>query len=77
MRQTLTQEETFAIYRAIAPQRERVAALYDYTKYPAADYNRFRETFSALPQLNPDIQRAMEWKWGHWARIITLTAIKL
>ena len=40
---------------------------YSYTKYPAQDYQRFKQTFSAF---KPDVEldSALLWKWGHWGK---------
>jgi hypothetical protein len=42
-------------------------AQYSYTKYPAQDYQRFKQTFSAF---EPDVELdlALLWKWGHWGK---------
>ena len=42
-------------------------AQYSYTKYPAQDYQRFKQTFSAF---KPDVELdlALLWKWGTGGR---------
>ena len=41
--------------------------LYSFKKYPALDYERFKDTFSALPE-KVDLSAALLWKWGHWGK---------
>lgn len=40
---------------------------YSFTKYPAQEYQRFKQTFSAF---KPDVELdlALLWKWGHWGK---------
>jgi hypothetical protein len=42
-------------------------SLYSYNKYPAADYERFKKTFSAL-NADVEMRAALMWKWGHWGK---------
>ncbi|MFJ2413031.1 hypothetical protein ACIOMR_28120 [Pseudomonas sp. NPDC087814] len=37
---------------------------YSYTKYPAQDYQRFKQTLSALKP-DAELDLALLWKWGH------------
>lgn len=41
--------------------------LYNFKKYPALDYERFKDTFSALAE-KVDLSAALLWKWGHWGK---------
>lgn len=41
--------------------------LYSYQKYPAQEYEGFKNTFSALAE-NVDLSAALLWKWGHWGK---------
>lgn len=41
---------------------------YDFGKYPADDYQRFKLSFSSLKNENSDINDALIWKWGHWGK---------
>ena len=43
-------------------------AQYSYTKYPAQDYQRFTQTFSAF-KANVELDSALLWKWGHWGKV--------
>lgn len=60
-----------ADWQAIAQEVDRTFdshfALYSYTKYPAEDYRRFRETFSSFDE-RVDLESALLWKWGHWGK---------
>ena len=40
---------------------------YSYTKYPAQDYQRFKQTFSAFEPV-VELDSALLWKWGHWGK---------
>ncbi|WP_137823528.1 hypothetical protein [Pseudomonas sp. D(2018)] len=40
---------------------------YSYTKYPAAKYQHFKDTFSAFA-VNVEMESALLWKWGHWGK---------
>lgn len=42
-------------------------AQYSYTKYPAQDYQRFKQTFSAF-KADVEMASALLWKWGHWGK---------
>ncbi|PMZ92911.1 MULTISPECIES: hypothetical protein [unclassified Pseudomonas] len=41
--------------------------LYSFKKYPALDYDSFKDTFSALAE-KVDLSAALLWKWGHWGK---------
>ncbi|MDB1113662.1 hypothetical protein [Pseudomonas extremaustralis] len=41
---------------------------YSYIKYPAQDYQRFKQTFSAF-EPDAELDLALLWKWGHWGKI--------
>jgi hypothetical protein len=40
---------------------------YSYTKYPAEDYQRFKQTFSVF-NADVELDLALLWKWGHWGK---------
>jgi hypothetical protein len=40
---------------------------YSYIKYPAQDYERFKQTFSAFEPV-VELDSALLWKWGHWGK---------
>lgn len=61
----LDADEAATVAQAIAADFDRIAAAYDFTKYPADDYRRFRERFASLACDNPEIRPALLWKWGH------------
>ena len=42
-------------------------AQYSYTKYPAQDYQRFKQTFSGF-KADVEMASALLWKWGHWGK---------
>lgn len=42
---------------------------YSYAMYPALDYQRFKQTFSAFKPV-VELDLALLWKWGHWGRPI-------
>jgi hypothetical protein len=64
----ITQNETNQIVARITPIFNQVLNEYDFGKYPAADYDRFKTSFAGLTNLNNDIADAMTWKWGHWGK---------
>ena len=64
----ITPTEANQIAARIAPMFERVLGEYDFAKYPAADYARFKASFSALNPTDAEIEGAMVWKWGHWGK---------
>jgi hypothetical protein len=64
----ITKNETNQIVARIAPIFQQVLNEYDFRKYPAADYARFKASFTALANPNNDISDAMIWKWGHWGK---------
>lgn len=64
----ITQTEANQIATRIQPIFNQVLNEYDFGKYPAADYQRFKITFSLLATPNPDIQDSLIWKWGHWRK---------
>ena len=41
--------------------------LYSFKKYPALDYESFKNTFSTLAE-KVDLLAALLWKWGHWGK---------
>ncbi len=62
----LTDANKIAAY--IQPVFLQVLNEYDFGKYPASDYQRFKMSFSTLNNQNPDIKDALIWKWGHWGK---------
>jgi len=40
---------------------------YSYKKYPAREYESFKNTFSVLAE-RLDFSAALLWKWGHWGK---------
>ena len=64
----LTNHEAGEIANIIAPIFDKVVADYDFAKYPAEDYKRFKNEFSALNENNGLIEEALVWKWGHWGK---------
>lgn len=64
----INQNEANEIANRIEPIFDQVLDEYDFRKYPANDYQRFKTSFSALNNPNPDIADALIWKWGHWGK---------
>jgi len=64
----INQNEASEIVNRIGPIFDRVLNEYDFGKYPAEDYQRFKISFSALNIPNTDIEDALIWKWGHWGK---------
>jgi len=64
----VTRSEASQIAERIAPIFPQVLNEYDFGKYPAAEYARFRAAFSGLTATLNDIQGALVWKWGHWGK---------
>ncbi|MCU0493847.1 MAG: hypothetical protein MUD01_19830 [Chloroflexaceae bacterium] len=62
----ITEREAAQIVEQITQTFEQVLNEYDFRKYPAANYDHFKTTFSKLNPTNSDIENAMVWKWGHW-----------
>jgi hypothetical protein len=50
------------------PQFDLHAGHYDFAKYPAEVLRDLRATFSAGRIDDDSIERALRWKWGHWAK---------
>jgi hypothetical protein len=62
----LTELETAAVVRGIAPELLRYANQYDEKKYPPAELARLRAVFATPDSvLEPDIVAALVWKYGH------------
>jgi len=40
---------------------------YSHKKYPAREYESFKNTFSVLAE-KVDLSAALLWKWGHWGK---------
>ena len=64
----ITSAEATLIAGHISPTFQKVLDEYQFGKYPAADYERFKASFSKLTPLADDIKGAMVWKWGHWGK---------
>jgi hypothetical protein len=64
----ITQHETNLIVTKITPIFNQVINEYDFRKYPAANYEQFKNSFAALNNENNNITDAMKWKWGHWGK---------
>jgi hypothetical protein len=64
----IMQTEAIQIAKYISPIFVRVSSTYDFTKYPASDYDRFKRVFSSLAEVNNEIGNALLWKWGHWGK---------
>ena len=64
----LTQQEAQQIAERISPIFTEVLDQYDFRKYPAAQYARFKRAFSTLRSTGHDIADALLWKWGHWGK---------
>ena len=62
----ITPQEANQVAAHIAPFFQKMLDGYDFRKYPADDYERFKASFSALNNPNADIEDALKWKWGHW-----------
>lgn len=65
----LTQQEAQQIADRITPVFAGVVAEYDFRKYPAAHYARFKQAFSTIQSTGQDIADALLWKWGHWGKL--------
>lgn len=64
----LTQQESQQIVDKINPIFTEVLDEYDFVKYPAAQYVRFKQEFSTMQSTGGDIADALLWKWGHWGK---------
>lgn len=64
----ITQNEVNKIAKFILPIFQEVIGKYDFCKYPLADYQHFKLSFSSLSNQNEDIKNALIWKWGHWGK---------
>lgn len=64
----ISQNETNQIIERITPIFDQVLNEYDFGKYPAEAYTRFKDAFSSLTCTSNDISDAMIWKWGHWGK---------
>jgi hypothetical protein len=65
---TIDHDEALGIASRISPIFDEVSASYDFTKYPYADYVKFKEVFSSKPLMNNEIADALLWKWGNWGK---------
>lgn len=63
----LTTMEAESIATRVRPLLEEVLALYDFGKYPAEQYEKFKRAFSENGP-TPPIEDALRWKWGHWGK---------
>lgn len=64
----ITQTDATQIATRIQPIFNQVLNEYDFGKYPATDYQRFKNSFSSFSATNIDIQDSLIWKWGHWRK---------
>lgn len=67
-RMPITEQESVQVAAIVGPIFDQVTADYDFSKYPAADYLRFKNSFSSLDIENHDIEDSLLWKWGHWGK---------
>jgi hypothetical protein len=65
---SITIIEANKIVARIEPIFQKVLDKYDFGKYPAANYDRFKTLFSSLNPPVDEIANAMIWKWGHWGK---------
>lgn len=65
----VTEVEATQIVVRIGPVFQQILNEYDFRKYPAAEYARFKASFSRLNSPNRDIEDAMIWKWGTLGQI--------
>lgn len=63
----LTPTEAAWIGARVRPLVDEMLALYDFEKYPAEHYERFKREFSEANRI-PPIEGALRWKWGHWVK---------
>lgn len=61
----ITNDERNLIANKIQPIFDAVVNDYDFNKYPADDYLKFKQSFSNLACQSLDIADALVWKWGH------------
>lgn len=64
----LTEPELTEISNHILQNKDCELRRYDFNKYPADQYARFRNDFSSLSKEITCIEDAMRWKWGHWLK---------
>ena len=64
----ITKDERDQVIEKILPIMDGVIAEYDFGKYPAIEYAKFKSAFSTLSESNTKIADAMKWKWGHWGK---------
>ncbi|NBC02368.1 MAG: hypothetical protein GVY20_01545, partial [Bacteroidetes bacterium] len=57
----ITTDDRTSIIERITPIFDEVIGEYDFKKYPADDYQHFKNTFSFLPAQNNEIENAMIW----------------
>jgi len=65
----LTHQEAIEIAKLINPQLDIVLAQYDFTKYPANQYQSFKQNFSSLPFKNNQLSSAILWKYGKYGQV--------
>lgn len=61
----ITTDEANQIVAFIHPVYAAHLAKYDFGKYPAADYLRFKASYSGRTNPNNEINASLVWKWGH------------
>jgi hypothetical protein len=66
---SITATEAKRIASLVAPIYDVHLEKYSFKKYPAADYIRFKNAYSALRQPNNEIHDSLVWKWGHVGKL--------
>lgn len=61
----LTPHETATIATFIEPIFSQYVSRYSFAKYPAAEYARYKSSYSSMDPKNNDIQASLVWKYGH------------
>lgn len=63
----ITPTEAQKISALVRPCFDELLVRYDFEKYPAEHYERFKREFSEIHGM-PSIEDALRWKWGHWKK---------
>lgn len=61
----LTNAEAIAIAGTISPIFTLHLAKYSFTKYPSADYARYKSVYASKSASNAEVHASLVWKWGH------------
>lgn len=64
----IEKNEIDLVIEKILPIIDDVIAEYDFRKYPSAEYENHKSSFSTLSESHINIAGAMKWKWGHWGK---------